>query len=97
MRKWTYEAINDNPWLSCAMLQAGAFHFVNVSKLGTSDELFALLRGKYKVLLTPGTWYGPRGEGYMRLCYAANLPEDTKNGVNRFLDAVNEIAWNKGL
>jgi hypothetical protein len=33
----------------------------------------------------------------MRLCYAANLPEDTKNGVNRFLDAVNEIGRNKSL
>ncbi len=97
MRKWTYEAINDNPYLSCAMPQAGTFHFVNTSKLGPSDEVFAILRDKYKVLLTPGTWYGPRGEGYMRLCYAANLPEDTKNGVNRFLDAVNKIGKKKGI
>ncbi|MDX1314736.1 MAG: pyridoxal phosphate-dependent aminotransferase [Eudoraea sp.] len=97
MRKRTFEAINDNPWLSCSMPQAGTFHFVNTSRLGPSDELFAILRDKYKVLLTPGTWYGPNGEGYMRLCYAANLPEDTMIGVNRFLDAVNKIALNKGL
>ena len=97
MRKRTFEAINDNPWLSCSMPQAGTFHFVNTSRLGPSDELFAILRDKYKVLLTPGTWYGPNGEGYMRLCYAANLPEDTMVGVNRFLDAVDKIASNKGL
>ena len=44
-----------------------------------------------------GIWYGPRGDGYMRLCYAANLPPETKNDVNKFLDAVNDIARNKGL
>lgn len=97
VRKWSYEKINDNPWLSCAMPQAGTYHFVNISKLGTTDEVNELLMFKYKVLLTPGTWYGPGGEGYMRLCYAANQPEYTMKGVNRFLDAVNEIAQNKGL
>jgi aspartate/methionine/tyrosine aminotransferase len=97
VRKWSYEKINDNPWLSCAMPQAGTYHFVNVSKLGTTEEVNELLMFKYKVLLTPGTWYGPGGEGYMRLCYAANQPEYTMKGVNRFLDAVNEIAKNKGL
>ena len=97
VRKWSYEKINDNPWLSCAMPQAGTYHFVNISKLGTTEEVNELLMYKYKVLLTPGTWYGPGGEGYMRLCYAANQPEYTMKGVNRFLDAVTEIAKNKGL
>lgn len=97
VRKWSHEVVNENPWLSCTLPQAGTYHFVNISKLGTSEEVNRLLMYKYKVLLTPGTWYGPGGEGYMRLCYAANKPEVTMDGVNKFLDAVNDIARNKGL
>lgn len=97
VRRWSHQMINDNPWLSCAMPQAGTYHFVNISKLGSSEEVNELLMYKYKVLLTPGTWYGPGGEGYMRLCYAANRPEVTREGIEKLLDAVNDIARNKGL
>lgn len=51
----------------------------------------------YTIIVDTDGPRAPGGEGYMRLCYAANLPEDTKNGVNRFLGAVNEIAQKNRL
>ena len=97
MRKMTYDALSETPGISLRMPQSGTYHFINISKLGTSEEIFQLLRDKYKVFLTPGTWYGPGGHGYMRLCYAANLPEVTMNGVEQVKKAFIKIAQEKGI
>jgi aspartate/methionine/tyrosine aminotransferase len=97
VRKWSYEVLCDIPGVSLRMPQAGTYHFINVSRLGTSDDIFRILRDKYKVLLTPGTWYGPGGEGYLRLCYAANLPEVTEEGVSRIVRALRKISRERGV
>jgi aspartate/methionine/tyrosine aminotransferase len=97
VRKWSYDEISEIPGVSLRMPQAGTYHFINISKLGTSNEVFMLLRDKYKLLLTPGTWYGPGGSGYLRLCYAANLPEKTREGVERLKKALTNLARKKGV
>ncbi len=97
MRLRTYDALRETPAVSLSMPMGGTFHFLNVSRLGTSDEIFAYLRDRCKVLLTPGNWYGPGGEGYMRLCYAANSPEKTMEGTWRVVEALTGLAREKGL
>jgi aspartate/methionine/tyrosine aminotransferase len=97
MRKWSYKKLAQIPGVTLRMPHAGTYHFINISKLGTSDDVFTYLRDKHRILLTPGNWYGPGGEGYMRLCYAANEPKTTKKGVNKVVDALSKLAKNKGV
>ena len=97
VRHWTYDMLKKIPGVSLRMPHGGTFHFINISKLGTSDEVFTYLRDKYKVTLTPGRWYGPGGHGYLRLCYASNVPERTREGTSRVVDGLTKLARQKGV
>ncbi len=61
----------------------GAFYaFVNISKFGTSMEVTErLLRDAY-VAVSPGLAFGPSGEGYLRVSYAASR-EHIIEGIKR--------------
>jgi len=97
VRHQTYEMLKEIPGVSLRLPRGGTFHFFNISKFGTSDEVHAYLRDKYKVLLTPGRWYGPGGEGYVRLCYASNVPEKTIEGTTRIVEGLTKLAKQKGI
>jgi LL-diaminopimelate aminotransferase len=51
----------------------------------TSWEFFDLLLNKAQVVGTPGSGFGPSGEGYFRLT-AFGTPENTNEALNRFAD-----------
>ena len=97
MRHLTYDLLKKIPGVSLRLPRSGTFHFINISKLGTSDEIHTYMRDKYKVLLTPGRWYGPGGHGYVRLCYATNVPKRTIEGVNRTIEGLTKLAKQKGI
>jgi aspartate/methionine/tyrosine aminotransferase len=97
VRRWSFDELKRIPGVSLNMPHGGTYHFINISRLGTTEEVFTYLRDNYKVLLTPGTWYGPGGEGYMRLCYATNLPERTKQGITRVVEALTKLAKQRGI
>jgi aminotransferase len=97
MRHLTYDMLKEIPGVSLSLPRSGTFHFINISKLGTSDEIHTYMREKYKVLLTPGRWYGPGGHGYVRLCYATNVPKRTIEGVNRTIEGLTKLAKQKGI
>ncbi len=96
MRRCTYDMLREIPGVSLRMPRGGTFHFINISRLGTSRDVFAYLRDEYGVLLTPGAWYGPGGECYLRLCYASNTPEKTVEGTSRVVEALTKLSKRKG-
>ncbi len=66
---------------------AGAFYvFVNVSekttRYGNSMEISMSLLSKGKVVTVPGSAFGQRGEGYLRLSFAPP-PEQIEEGIRR--------------
>jgi aspartate/methionine/tyrosine aminotransferase len=66
---------------------AGAFYImVDVSsaaaKFGNSLEIAQKILTQEKVVTIPGAAFGPQGEGYLRLSFAAD-PEDIEEGVRR--------------
>jgi aspartate/methionine/tyrosine aminotransferase len=97
MRRYAYNEIRKIPGVTLRMPHSGTFHYVNTSRLGTTQEVFAYLRDTEKVLVTPGPWYGPSGEGYVRICYATYPPEKTKEGVQRIVDGLTTLAKQKGI
>ena len=73
----------------------GAFYcFLNISKFGYTSEQFALrLMKEAKVIIIPGTAFGERGEGFLRLSYAYSLDElkEALNRIEKFLKDNNLI------
>lgn len=66
---------------------SGAFYiFVDITKKmarhGNSLEAALALLSKEKVVVIPGTAFGQRGEGYLRLSFAAS-PEHIEEGIRR--------------
>jgi aminotransferase len=67
----------------------GAFYaFPSVKNTGMNSEEFAeKLLLEEKVAVVPGTAFGPRGEGFVRCCYATSLPniEEALRRMDRFV------------
>lgn len=66
----------------------GAFYaFPSIARTGLSSEAFAEgLLQEERVLVVPGSVFGPSGEGYVRCSYAASLPHihEALHRINRF-------------
>jgi aminotransferase len=67
----------------------GAFYaFPSIKNTGMNSEEFAeKLLLEDKVAVVPGTAFGPRGEGFVRCCYATSLPniEEALRRMERFV------------
>jgi len=91
-RRHTVETLNRIPGVTCDMPQGGFFVFADISKLGTSDDVWKLLLREAKVGVAPGIWYGPHGEGYVRLCYGAAPFEVLELGLARISEVLGRLS-----
>lgn len=64
--------------------------WLSVPKGMTSWEFFDYLLNKAQIICTPGSGFGPCGEGYVRLT-SFNTPELTKEAVERLKKAVKKL------
>jgi aspartate/methionine/tyrosine aminotransferase len=83
LRKITVKRLNEISSVSCPDPEAGYFVFPDISSLGTSDEIWKHLIDGAKVAVSPGYWYGPHGEGRIRICYAAAPQETVETALDR--------------
>ncbi len=90
-RDETVQALNTIPGISCRTPKGAFYLFINIQSLGYSSEWMAdyLLR-EAGVALVPGSVFGPGGEGYLRLSFAASR-EDLKEGCHRIRKAVEAL------
>ena len=90
-RDYAVKAINSIPGLSCNN-PAGAFYiFINCKKLGTKSAVLAdYLLDNAGIALVPGDVFGPGGEGYLRMSFAASY-ESIVEGCEKLRKAVEEI------
>jgi aspartate/methionine/tyrosine aminotransferase len=70
----------------------GAFYaFPNIRDLGRSSaEVAQILLNEAGVALLPGTAFGPRGEGFLRLCYANSI-ENIERAVERIRESFGRL------
>ena len=71
-RKVLYDALRDIPGVEMQIPQSAFLSWIDVSKLGSSDEIVNYLIEEAKVFVNSGNCYGGMGEGYIRLvqgCY----------------------------
>ncbi len=81
-RKVMYEEMEDVNWLEPSM-PAGTFYMWARHRLQMSSEVLssALLRN-FGVVITPGSAFGPMGEGYLRFSFATSR-ESIVEGIER--------------
>lgn len=90
-RDIVYEGINKIHGLSCTKPEGAFYAFININAIGlNSNEFSRRLLEKYHVGMTPGTGFGHRGEGYVRMAYATSS-ENIIEGINRIEKFVDEL------
>lgn len=85
--------------LECSLPQGAFYAFPSIKATGMdSDEFAEKLLEAEKVAVVPGTAFGEMGEGYIRCCYAASLPDinEAVKRMDRFLQSIrtSEKAYN---
>jgi aminotransferase len=82
-RHLVYERINEMNGLKCQLPKGAFYVFPSVKCLGMSSEQLAeALVREAGVLAVPGSAFGPCGEGYLRVSYAAAY-EKLEEAMNR--------------
>jgi len=75
--------LNAIPGITCRKPQGAFYAFPNIKGTGmTSDDLANKILEEAGVALLPGSSFGKFGEGYLRLSYAASIP-DIEKGLER--------------
>ena len=83
--------LNALPGVSCQTPQGAFYAFPNVKALGLpSTSLAQLLLEEGGVATLPGTDFGARGEGYLRLCYATS-PENIDRALERMAEVFKKV------
>ena len=68
--------------IECALPRGAFYAFAKVSQFGNSVEVTEKLLRDALVAVTPGSAFGPNGEGYVRLSYATSR-QNIEDGINR--------------
>jgi aspartate aminotransferase/aminotransferase len=91
-RKVILESIEKTPGLNCPIPPLGAFYvFAKHNVRGMSSEALSdHLLEKGGVATVPGSGFGDRGEGYLRISYARAL-EDCREGMARINRVMGEL------
>jgi aspartate aminotransferase len=84
-------ALNQMPGVTCALPQGTIYAFPNVSALGRpSQEIAEAILEEAHVVVEAGSFYGPAGEGHLRLCFGSESEErldDALGRLSRFFNA----------
>lgn len=88
-RKAAYEILNSIPNVSSALSESGFLCWMDVSKLGSSSEISKYLLKEAKVSLNEGSFYGPGGEGHLRIVLGVYKDNQVViDALNRIKDAL---------
>jgi len=68
--------------IECALPRGAFYAFAKVSQFGNSVEVTEKLLRDALVAVTPGSAFGPNGEGYVRLSYATSR-QNIEDGIDR--------------
>ena len=85
LRQKTTAALNGIPGVSCHLPEAGTYCLADVSRLGSGEQIAHLLMENARVLVTPGSYYGPSGDQYIRVCYGRTKPDKVEQGLERII------------
>lgn len=83
--------LNAIPGVRCRTPQGAFYAFPNITALGkTSDWWANYLLEEAGAAVLPGTAFGPRGEGYLRLCFANSI-SNIEAAIDNITEAVAKV------
>jgi aspartate/methionine/tyrosine aminotransferase len=86
------------PGVHCQLPDAGYYFWADISELGTSSEIVDFLIDDADVGVGPGTWFGERGEGFVRIMYGAVAEEASYvEGIERIVHSLTKLAASRGI
>ena len=97
-RRLAYEVLSTIPGVKMNMSESGILSWLDISALGTAQEVADYLLEHAKIMVNQGTPYGTQGEGHIRIvtaCFAKD--EDAVARYERIKTALTELARTKGL
>jgi aspartate aminotransferase len=87
-REMVVDGLNALPGVQCAAPEGAFYAFPDISGTGmTSDEFSSTMLEKARVAMTPGSAFGPAGEGYVRLSFA-NSNQLLEHTIERLREAL---------
>ena len=93
VRDILHTRLNAMPGVSCHLPEGTIYAFPRVKDLGlTSAEFCHRLLTEKHVSVESGSFYGPPGEGYVRVCFAAEPSERVIEAMDRMEEFVRDMA-----
>lgn len=80
------------------MNESGILSWLDISRLGTSQEVADYIAEHAKILVNQGTPYGKQGEGYIRIVTACfREEEEAVKRYRRIAEALLQLAKEKSI
>ncbi|PEQ13082.1 aspartate aminotransferase [Novosphingobium sp. PC22D] len=84
-------ALNQMPGVTCATPEGTIYAFPDVSALGKpSQEIAEAILEKAHVVVEAGSFYGPAGEGHLRMCFGSESEERLGEALDRLARFFND-------
>jgi bifunctional pyridoxal-dependent enzyme with beta-cystathionase and maltose regulon repressor activities len=80
------------------MPESGIMSWLDISRLGSSEEVAGYLLKEAKILVNSGSGYGKQGEGHIRIitgCFYEDV--DAVKALERIKTALTDLAKKKGI
>ena len=97
-RTLAYDILSTTPGVSMRKSESGILSWLDVHRLGTSEEVADYLMQHANVMVNQGVPYGSQGAGWIRIvtaCFARD--EDAALRFERIKAALTELAKQKGI
>ncbi len=90
-RDYLISEIEKMPHVSCAAPKGAFYAFINIKETGMNCEDFAIqLLKQQQVVVVPGTAFGEKGEGYIRISFATSM-DILKTGMEKMRTFVEHL------
>lgn len=97
-RNDAYAILSSIPHTKTIKPESGILSWIDVSQLGTSQEVAAYLLDHGHISVNEGTPYGIQGEGFLRIVHACFIDrEDAKKALLTIKDCLIQLGKEKGL
>jgi len=92
-RDLIYGRMNNMPMVNCALPEGTIYAFPDISALGLpSAEVAERILLQSHVVTEAGSFYGPAGEGHLRICFGAEPYERLEEAMSRLDDFFSRLA-----
>jgi aspartate/methionine/tyrosine aminotransferase len=95
-RRKVTEVFNSIPGVSMKMPESSFLSWVNVSKLGSGNEICEYIAKEANVIVNDGSLYGENGRGYLRIVFGCYKDDDVLyEALDRMKNALSRLAMQK--